>query len=414
MTPPFDPPKRKDPLVRTQLPLTPPGMGSRASHLLTRAAARGQFALPRCADCGTLNFPVHDVCPNCLSIRIEAAEVKPAGTLLSRTQAEVPALPYFRERAPWHVGLVQIEGGPQALAHLHPEAEVGAALRLYLKLDKAGQAVLYAAPKGPEVDLMSDPKWREMVAHPLHRRVLITDARHFATPAIVKALKAAGARKIRLGLPEAWKPFREARLYEGVEGVEILPLDMTSERSVFDVAHDYAGTTEIVINTADRIRAGRPLEPNTLVPAREMMEQIVFGPMRLAQAFAPALIGRGADGPAPAAAWVNLFSIHALAPLPGHLGWSAAHAAAHAWSLGLRAELAQGGIKLINLFMGPTEDPWFQAVVPPKVNGGAIASGIVKALSEGLEDYDIGPMAQDLRARLEANPKAVERELGQG
>ncbi|MDK3017299.1 SDR family NAD(P)-dependent oxidoreductase [Pseudodonghicola flavimaris] len=413
MTTPFERPKRKDPLVRTELPLTPPGGRSRAAHLLTRAAARGQFALPRCRACGTVHFPVRDICPNCLSTEIAMAPAAAAGTLLSRTQAEVPALPYFRERAPWHVGLVQLADGPQVIAHLHPEVAVGAAVRMHLKLDKAGQAVLYAAPKTAEVDLMTDPKWREMVAHPLHRRVLITDARHFATPAIVKALKAAGARKIRLGVPEAWKPFREAPLYDGIEGVEILPLDLTSDRSVFDYASDYGGTTEIVINTADRVRAGQTLQPGTLLPAQEMMEHIAFGPMRLAQALAPALIGRGADGPAAAAAWVNLLSIHALAPLPGHMGWSAAHAAAHAFSQGLRAELLQGGVKLINLYSGPTEDPWFQTMIPPKVNGAALARGIVKALTEGLEELDIGPVAQELRERLDANPKAVERELGQ-
>lgn len=404
---PFDQPPRKSPLARTRRPQPLPVARSRTAHLLTRAAAQGVFALPACTACGATHFPARDICPDCLSDAIAARPAAAAGLVLAQTRAEVPSLPYFRERAPWDVGLIQLDAGPQALAHLHPDCRMGDRVQLSLRLDKGGQAVLHAAPKdAPEGVLMTDPKWREMVAHPLHRRVLITDARHFAAPAMARALLKAGAAEVRLGLPEAWKPL-DTRPFDGLP-VQLLPLDMGSDRSVADHVRDYGGKTEIVVNTAERVRSGGMAE------AQAMMEALVFGPMRLAAALAPAMIGRGADGPAPAAAWVNLLSIHALTPLPALPAWSAAQAAAQAFSLGLRAELAQGGLRLVNLYAGPTEDDWWQSAAPPRVGAGALAQGLLRGLAEGLEEVFIGPVSEDLRDRLAANPKAVERDLAQG
>jgi short-subunit dehydrogenase len=78
----------------------------------------------------------------------------------------------------------------------------------------------------------------------------------------------------------------------------------------------------------------------------------------------------------------------------------------------LRAELRPGGIKVINLFAGPIDTEWFQTVPPPKVAPRAVANAIVSALKSGREDVFVGDVAEDVRQRLVANPKAVERELG--
>jgi hypothetical protein len=42
----------------------------------------------------------------------------------------------------------------------------------------------------------------------------------------------------------------------------------------------------------------------------------------------------------------------------------------------------------------------------------ALASAVLNALRRGLEDVFVGDVAEDIRARLSVNPKAVERELG--
>lgn len=403
--------KKSNPLRRTRVPLSPPDARSRAAHLLTAAAAKGRFELPCCAGCGRFVWPVAEACPDCLS-EIATAPAPRGARVISITTAEVPADNYFRERAPWRVGLVNMDCGPQAIVHMHPEAAPGQAVQLTLMLDRAGQAVLHAAPKG--ADLQADPQYHEMTANPAARRILITDARHIAALPLARALMEAGAHSVHLGVPEAWKPLVDRARFEAIAGVHLVDLDMNSERSVNDLAADLAGKVEILINTADLPRPGGLLGPTAQGYAREMSEVVSQGLLRLARAFGPAMAGRGADGPRGAVAWVNVLSVLGRATPPGWAGYGAAHASALALSNVLRADLGAGGVRLVTVLTGPTEDDWFQTMAPPRVTGGALSKAILKALREGLEDVVVGDVALDLMARLEENPKAVERELAKG
>jgi hypothetical protein len=78
----------------------------------------------------------------------------------------------------------------------------------------------------------------------------------------------------------------------------------------------------------------------------------------------------------------------------------------------MRAELRPGGVRVLNAFFGPLETEWFQTVPPPKLAPTALAKAVVAALKNGNEDIFVGDIAWDLRERLKANPKALERELG--
>ena len=403
--------KKANPLRRTRRPLLPPEARSRSAHLLTAAAARGRFDLPCCIGCGRVIWPMPEACPDCLS-EVATAPAPRGARVISITTAEVPADSYFRERAPWRVGLVSMDCGPQAIVHMHPDAKAGDPVQLTLMLDRAGQAVLHAAPKGAA--MQADPQYHEMTADPAARRVLITDARHLAALPLARALMDAGAHSVHLGVPEAWKPLPARAAFEAIAGVHLVELDVSSDRSVTDLAADLGGKVEILINTADLPRPGGLLGPTAQVQAREMSDVIAQGLMRLARAFGPAMAGRGADGPLGAVAWVNLLSVFGRATPPGWAGYGAAHASALALSQVLRAELGTGGVRLVTLLTGPTEDDWFQTMGPPRVTGTALAKAVVKALREGLEEVVVGDVALDLMARLEENPKAVERELARG
>lgn len=402
---------KANPLRPTRLPLPVPAARSRAAHLLTAAASRGDFDLPCCTGCGRFLWPMPEVCPACLS-EVGLSRAPQGGRLISATTAEVPADPYFRERAPWRVGLVAMDCGPQAVVHLHPGSRPGDQVRLTLILDRAGQAVLHAGPDGG--DMQTDPQWREMTADPAARRVLITDARHVAALPLARALAEAGAASIHIGLAEPWKPLATRAALLAVPGVQLVDLDVTSDRSVADLAADLAGRVEIVVNTADLPRPGGLLAPAAQVQARLMSDVVALGLMRLARGFGPAMTGRGADGDRGAVAWVNVLSVFSRAHPPAWAGYGAAHAAALALSRTLRAELGRGGVRLVTVLTGPTEDEWFQTMDPPRVAGRALANAIVDALKRGLEEVVVGDVARDLIARLEENPKAVERELARG
>jgi len=133
--------------------------------------------------------------------------------------------------------------------------------------------------------------------------------------------------------------------------------------------------------------------------------------MRLAQAFGPVMRFRAADGVNSAAAIVNMLSVYALMNWPAYGAHSAAEAACLSATQSLRAELRAGGVRMINVFFGPLETEWFQTVPPPKVAPATLARAVIDALQKGLEDVFVGDVAQDVRARLAVNPKALEREL---
>ena len=72
------------------------------------------------------------------------------------------------------------------------------------------------------------------------------------------------------------------------------------------------------------------------------------------------------------------------------------------------------GIRVINVFPGPIDDEWNQLMPPPKVAPAALATAIVKALRDGVEDVYPGDVAQEWLARWRDNPKVLERELAAG
>ncbi len=412
MTEPLARPKRKDPLKKTRAPVAPPGARSRTALGLTAAAAEGRFQLQVCSECATVIYPPRDACPRCLSSRLPYQDVANGGTVLAETTLRTATDVYFRERLPWRVGIVALDCGPSMVAHLHGDVHEGDRARLTLQLDKSGQAIAMALPAADTPNMADDPQWRELTADPKHRRVLITDGRTAVGQALAQAVSDAGASLVLVGVADPWKPFPgEARL-RGIGRVEIVALDMTDTVSVDECAGEYAPRVDILINTAEHVRTGGVIERKGLTIAREELEIRYLGLMRLAQAFGPVMRARGADGVNSAAAFVNLLSVYALANWPAYGAFSATEAACLSAAQSLRAELRPGGVKVVNVFFGPLETEWYQALPPPKVAPAALAQAVVRALQQGREDVFVGDVAEDIRARLAVNPKALERELG--
>ena len=403
-------PPKKNPLARTHVPLLPPQPRSLKAHLLIGAAATGRFALQRCAECGTVLYPARDACPECLCPDLPLTDVSPGGQLLTETMIHSTADPYFRRLTPIRQGLVQSDAGPKIIAFLHRDCTPRGRVILSLKLDAGGQPVVFAFPEGaPSADAEEDPILRELTADPLHARVLLTDGRHPASPALCKALLGAGAARIFVGVAERWKPSPLLDQLAGMDNVELIDLDPRDERSVAEAAADLAGKVEIVLNTGFHYRPGSLLDDKAALRIKDMMEGGALGLLRLGQTFGPALIGRGADGDRPALAWVNLLSITSQLPHPVAAAFSAAQAAELSVAQSLRATLRGGGVRVINVFHGALDIDWFEEVPPPKLGSGPLSKGVVDALKRGLEDVYLGAEAEDFRERMDQNPKEVER-----
>jgi NAD(P)-dependent dehydrogenase (short-subunit alcohol dehydrogenase family)/uncharacterized OB-fold protein len=411
VTEPLIKPKRKNPLKRTQIPLHPQGVRSRTAQGLTAAAAEGRFALQVCADCSAVIYPPRDACPSCLSPRLPFRDIDRGGTLVAETTVQTSTDPYFRERTPWRVGAVKLDAGPVIVAHLHGDTVEGQRVRMELKLDKSGSAVALALPDKDTPNMTDDPHLREMTCDPKFRRVLITNGRTPVGQAMAKAFSDAGANIVFVGIADPWKPFPGMNALQAIKNVEVVPLDVTDTESVIEQAEQNGARIDIVVNTAEHVRAGGVVDRHGLTVAREEIDIRYLGLLRLAQAFGPVLRARGADGVNSAAAFVNLLSVHALMNWPQYGSYSAAEAACLSASQCMRAELRPGGVKVVNVFFGPLEIEWFQGVPPPKVTPEALARATVRALQQGIEDVFVGDVAEDIRGRLAVNPKALEREM---
>jgi len=408
-------PKRKNPVLRTRQPTLPPWGRSRIALGLTAAATLGRFELQQCADCGAVQYPPREACHVCLSSHLPWKTQSGAGRLLSETVLHHSNDLFFRERLPWRLGLVQLDSGPTLMVHLADCAPAAPGrVKVDVRLDRAGQAVLLGLPETENESMSEDRVLREMTCDPKQRKVLVTDGKTAVGQAIVKSLIEAGAEIVWVGHAEPWKKLPGLGAIAGLPQVTLLPLDLTSAKSVAELAGEVAGKVDIVINNAEVHRAYGIGSRRGADAARAEMDINYFGLLRLAQEFGPALKGRAADGPSSAVAWVNLLSIYALSNFPAHGTYSASKAAALSLAQCLRAEMRVAGIRVVNVFPGPIDDEWNQLLPPPKIAPAALARAIVKALRDGVEDVYPGDVAQEWLARWRDNPKVLERELAAG
>ena len=110
---------------------------------LAPSAGGGQLVLPRCRDCDTVQYPLRELCRNCLGENLDWGPVPVEGKLLSWTLLYASVEPFYREHLPWPVGSVKLDCGPVVIAHLAvPAPAAGMAVSVLPHLDGNGLPVL--------------------------------------------------------------------------------------------------------------------------------------------------------------------------------------------------------------------------------------------------------------------------------
>jgi NADP-dependent 3-hydroxy acid dehydrogenase YdfG len=132
---------------------------------------------------------------------------------------------------------------------------------------------------------------------------------------------------------------RDVTAIEDLPTTERLALDVTHERSITD-AVVAAGRVDAIVNNA-AVGLSGPTETVPLVDVQTLFDVNVFGPVRLIQAFLPAMRARGAG------TIVNVSSIagRVAGPLTGF--YSATKRALEAVSEGLHFEVGHFGIRVV-------------------------------------------------------------------
>jgi uncharacterized OB-fold protein len=77
-----------------------------------------KLVVQRCDACQTLRFPPELGCFECGSMASTWQPMSGRATLWSWTVGHPPLLPFFAERAPWPVVVVQLEEGPRMVTNI--------------------------------------------------------------------------------------------------------------------------------------------------------------------------------------------------------------------------------------------------------------------------------------------------------
>jgi len=96
------------------------------------AAKARRLVIQRCNACERYRFPPEPSCVYCGAPEAAWTAVSGRATLWSWTVGHPPLLPYFAERAPWPVAVVELEEGPRMVTNVIDvpveQYEVGMAL----------------------------------------------------------------------------------------------------------------------------------------------------------------------------------------------------------------------------------------------------------------------------------------------
>ena len=211
--------------------------------------------------------------------------------------------------------------------------------------------------------------------------VLVTGANGGLGTEFVRQAVARGARRV-------YATARKPRTWDD-DRVVPLALDVTETGSVA-AATAAAGDTTIVINNAG-VGARGSLLATPLEQVRAVYETNVFGPLAVAQAFAPVLEKNGGGALVDIHSALSWLSTTGVYPSTKAALWSVTNT--------LRLELAAQGTQVVGAHLGYTETPLTAGIDVDKED----PRDIVAAIYDGLEAGDHEVLADDTSRWIKQN-----------
>jgi NAD(P)-dependent dehydrogenase (short-subunit alcohol dehydrogenase family) len=227
--------------------------------------------------------------------------------------------------------------------------------------------------------------------------VLVTGANRGIGAEWVRQLRQRGARKV-------YAAAREPNSVATADGVVPLALDVTDQAQIRAVAA-HAEDVQIVVNNAGTAFR-QPLIGGDLGKIHSEFEVDVFGPVYVAEAFAPVLKANGGGAIVNALSTVSWFSF------PGMAGYSAAKAAA--WSLtdALRLELAEQGTQVLALHEGPVTTPMGDNFPIDKINPDQVVTAALDGLEADATEVVVDDVTRFVKSTLTQDPSRYKALLG--
>lgn len=210
-----------------------------------------------------------------------------------------------------------------------------------------------------------------------NKTVLITGANRGIGRALVNEALARGANRVYAGTRGA--------LQDADKRVTPLMLDVTDTAQIAR-AVDEVDSLDVLINNAG-IAIYDDLSSSDVI-TRQLAVNL-FGPLHVTRAFLPLLTrSKGAV--------VNSVSLAALAPLPVISGYSISKAAAMNMTQALRALLADQGVTVHAVVLGPIDTDMNRGFDIPKAAPESAARGIFDGLQNGEEEIFPDPVSQSI------------------
>jgi uncharacterized OB-fold protein len=91
-----------------------------------------------------VNYPVRELCGNCLADTLQWRPVNDTGTVQSITELQYSLEPAYTAHLPWSIASIQLDCGPIVLAHLVPGIVIGSPVKLKVVQDEQGNHMLLA------------------------------------------------------------------------------------------------------------------------------------------------------------------------------------------------------------------------------------------------------------------------------
>ncbi|OPF81115.1 short-chain dehydrogenase [Streptomyces antioxidans] len=212
--------------------------------------------------------------------------------------------------------------------------------------------------------------------------VLVTGGQRGIGKAYVEALLRRGAAKV----------YATARKPSSGEDprVEAVSLDVNDADAVAALAHR-ATDVDIVINNAG-VLLPSPLLTADMADVVATFQTNVFGPLRVARAFAPVLAARGGG------ALVDMHSV---------LSWGAGAAAygaskAALWSLtnSLRIELAEQGTQVVGVHLGLADTDMVAGIPSQKIAPVEVVEAVLDGVESGGSEVLVDAVTRQMKAAL--------------
>jgi NAD(P)-dependent dehydrogenase (short-subunit alcohol dehydrogenase family) len=202
----------------------------------------------------------------------------------------------------------------------------------------------------------------------------------------------------------ATKVYATARTPRTWDDERIVPLELdVNDATSIAAAVEAAPDVTVLVNNAGALPASATILDLSEAQLRDGMETNFFGPVRLAQAFAPVLSSH------PGSAMVNVHSVASWYAFGGV--YSASKAALWSATNSLRLELAPRGVHVVGVHVGYVDTAMAAQATGPKLDPADLVGSVHDALEAGEYEVIADELTATVKAALSAPIEALYPEL---